>query len=230
MFTSLLAVLSFVAAHAEEAPPAPTPTPTPVEPAVPPAPAPVGVGVAPTPVPPTPVPPTPAAPATAAPTPPEDPPDTFSGRHATPKELSNQGVRHGVRTGYVYANNAEKSGMLSSPHLFAIGYEAEITVTGDKWLDFIIVPNVLLLGLNQGVVLPSASAIIGLSLFNTVKFGVGANFSPSVDGSWVHMVAAAEVVSSVGKLQLPVAVSFIPSEAGDFRIGLTVGVNWPKPE
>lgn len=220
MITSLLTVLCLSTANAEEAAaPSPAPAPAP-EPAAAPAAPPVAVVVAPTPL----------EPAPTDPAPPTDPNDTFSGRHAPVKPATNGGVRHGVRTGYVYANNAEKSGMLSSPHLFAIGYEAEITITGDKGLDFIVVPNILFLGLNQGVVLPSGSAIIGLSLFNTVKFGVGANFSPSVDGTWVHMVAAAELVSNVGKLQLPVAVSFIPSETGDFRLGLTVGVNWPKPE
>lgn len=223
MITALLTVLALASAHAEEAAPAPAapaPAPAPAAPTAAPVAPPAEVAVAPTPVEPAPTEPSPT-----------EPTDTFSGRHAAAaKPPGNGGVRHGVRTGYVYANNAEESGMLSSPHLFVIGYEAELTVTGDKGLDFIVVPNILLLGLNQGVVLPSASTLIGLSLFNTVKFGVGANFSPSVDGTWVHMVAAAEVVSNVGKLQLPMAVSFIPSETGDWRLGFTVGVNWPKPE
>jgi hypothetical protein len=154
---------------------------------------------------------------------------TFSDVHPTGQKSGFDGVRHGFRTGYVYANNAEKSGLLRSPHLFAIGYEAEIKITGGEGLDFIIVPNLLFLGLNQGTALPSGSALIGLAYLDLVKFGVGANLSPSTDGTWVHMVAAIEYTPSVGKLQLPVALSYIPSQTNDFRVGITVGVNWPKP-
>ncbi|GDX82048.1 hypothetical protein LBMAG42_38590 [Deltaproteobacteria bacterium] len=155
---------------------------------------------------------------------------TFSERYATPKKTGYDGARHGFRTGYVYAHNAEKSGLLSSPHLFALGYEAEFKVAGGEGIDFIVVPNILFLGLNQGIVLPSGSGMIGLSFRDTLKFGVGANVSPATDGTWVHMVAAVEVVPTSGKLQLPIAVSFIPSETGDFRVGLTVGVNWARKE
>lgn len=170
----------------------------------------------------------PEAPSAPPPAPPA-PAATFTQLHLAPPP-TNAGVRHGVRTGYVYVNGAEDSTLLKSPHLFALGYEAEITITGDKGIDFIIVPNGLLLGLNQGLVLPSASVIFGLSLGNLVKFGVGANASPSVDGTWVHMVAAVEIVPSVGQLQIPLALSFLPGDGDAFRVGFTVGVNWPKGE
>ena len=154
----------------------------------------------------------------------------FSGMYARKSPSGFDGVRHGFRAGYVYANQAEKSGYLRSPNLFSIGYEAEIKVASGEGLDFMIVPNVTLLGLNQGVALPSASTLIGLSLFDTFKAGVGANVSPSTDGSWVHMVAAVAFVPAVGKLQLPIAVTYIASETGDFRVGASLGVNWPKAD
>ncbi len=78
--------------------------------------------------------------------------------------------------------------------------------------------------------LPSASVIFGLSLGNLVKFGVGANASLSTDGTLFHMVAAAAVVPSVGKLQFPLALSYLPGNGDAFRVGFTVGVNWPKTE
>lgn len=155
-------------------------------------------------------------------------PPRFSEMYARKSPAGFDGVRHGFRAGYVYANQAEKTGLLRSPNLFAIGYEAEVRVASGEGLDFIIVPNITLLGLNQGVALPSASTIIGLSLYDTFKAGVGANLSPSTDGTWVHMVAAVAFVPAVGKLQLPIAVTYIPSETGDFRVGASVGVNWPK--
>lgn len=154
---------------------------------------------------------------------------TFSEKHPTPAASGFGGVRHGVRAGYVYVNDAEELN-LANPHLFALGYEAEIKIIGDKGLDFVIVPNTLILGLNQGRFVPTGNLLVGLSLFDTVKAGVGGNVTPNFSGrSWVSMVAAVEVAPKVGKLQLPIAVSYIPSVDGNWRVGATVGVNWPKP-
>ena len=155
---------------------------------------------------------------------------TFSGQYAQPTASAHGAdfVRHGFRAGYVYANNADKLGVLDSPNLFAMGYEAEFRILGDQGLDFVIVPNVMILGMNQGLFIPTTNALIGLSYNDFVKVGVGGNVTPSVNGSWVHMVAAVEVAPSVGKLQLPVALSFIPDNHDNWRVGLTFGVNWPK--
>ncbi len=164
----------------------------------------------------------------AAPAPaPAPAPATFSEAHP-PAVQKYDGVRHGFRAGYVYVNQAETLG-LRDPSLFAIGYEAEFKVIGDKGLDFVIVPNVMVLGLNQGTFIPTSNALIGLSFNDTFKVGVGGNVTPNFSGSsWFHMVAAAEYAPSVGKLQLPIALSYIPDVDGNWRVGATVGVNWPK--
>lgn len=155
---------------------------------------------------------------------------TFTELHPTPPKSVFGGVRHGVRTGYVYVNDADDLG-LANPHLFALGYEAEIKIVGDKGLDFIIVPNTLILGMNQGRFVPTGNLLIGLSFVDLVKVGVGGNVTPNFSGrSWISMVAGVEVVPKVGKLQLPLAVSYVPSVDGNWRVGATVGVNWPKPE
>ncbi len=154
-------------------------------------------------------------------------PETFGDAHPSSAQKWD-GVRHGVRTGYVFVNDAAEVG-LRDPNLFALGYEMEFVVAGDRKLDFIVVNNFLVLGINQGEFIPTSNVLVGLSMYDYVKFGVGANVTPDFSGnSWVHMVAAVEVAPTVGKLQLPVAVSYIPDVNGHFRVGATVGVNWPR--
>lgn len=163
-----------------------------------------------------------------APAPAPAPAPKFSEMYGRKAPAGFDGVRHGFRAGYVYANRAEDSGLFSSPHLFSIGYEGEVVIASGEGIDFMMVPNITLLGLNQGVLLPSANGLIGLSFYDTIKVGVGANITP-VGYSWVNMVAAVAFVPTVGKLQLPMALSYVPSETDHFRVGLSLGVNWPKP-
>jgi hypothetical protein len=44
-------------------------------------------------------------------------------------------TRKGIRFGYNYANKADESDRLQSPHMFAIGFEMQQTMDGDSWLD-----------------------------------------------------------------------------------------------
>lgn len=220
--TPILFAMLMPSALAESPPPAPTPaapapvptTPTPT-PWIEPAPAPVPVVPAPTPAP-------VATPEPAA----AEPPQTFSEKYANLTPVSEHVVRHGVRIGYVYANNAEKSSILDSPHLFAMGYEAEFRIASGGPMDVLIVPNIMLLGLNQGAIIPSANLLLGASFNDLLEVGVGGNFAPSESGKVVHMVAAVAVTPAMGELQVPIAFSFIPDNDGDWRLGLTAGVNW----
>ena len=172
--------------------------------------------------------PAPAPTTESAPAPAPAPVPKFTEIYGRKAAAGFDGIRHGFRAGYVYANNAEQSGLLRSPHLFSLGYEGEVLIASGEGIDFMMVPNITLLGLNQGVLLPSANGLIGLSFYDTIKVGVGANITP-VGSSWVNMVAAVAFVPTVGKLQLPMALSYIPSESDHFRVGLSLGINWPKP-
>ena len=168
-----------------------------------------------------------AAPAAAPAEPaPSGPPETFSQKYGGQKPIDDHTVRHGFRVGYVYANHGEKSQYLDSGHLFAIGYEAEFRIASGGPMDVLVVPNVLVLGLNQGVFLPTANLIVGASFNHFLEIGVGGNFAPSDSGKVVHMIAAVAITPNMGTLQLPLALSFVPDNDDDWRVGLTAGVNW----
>ena len=72
--------------------------------------------------------------------------------------------RKGIRFGYNYANKADESDRLDKPHMFAIGFETQQTMDGDSWLDLLFIQNLTISGLDQSVILPSASALVGFEI------------------------------------------------------------------
>ena len=60
-------------------------------------------------------------------------------------------TRKGIRFGYNYANKADESDRLQSPHMFAIGFELQQTMDGDSWLDLLFIQNLTISGLDQSV-------------------------------------------------------------------------------
>ena len=51
-------------------------------------------------------------------------------------------TRKGMRFGYNYANKADETDRLESPHMFAIGFEMQQTMDGDSWLDLLFIQNI----------------------------------------------------------------------------------------
>jgi hypothetical protein len=76
-------------------------------------------------------------------------------------------------------------------------------------------------GLEQGVVLPSATWLVGLRTSNGAEFGLGPNITPA----GVAMAFAAGVTFRSGVLNIPVNVAFVPSKAGP-RVSMLTGFNF----
>lgn len=131
--------------------------------------------------------------------------------------------RHGFRLGYAYVNGAEQFGI--DPNLFVFGYEANQKVIGGEWLDVVLVENVVLAGINQGYALPSANLIVGIEIADSVQVGTGINISALSAASPIGQVIAIGYMPQVGRLQMPVHLSYVPAP-NHWRIAATTGVNW----
>ena len=131
--------------------------------------------------------------------------------------------RHGFRLGYAYLDGAEELGI--RPDLFVFGYEANQKVVGGEWLDVVLVENVMLAGVNQGYAIPSANLIVGVEIADHVQIGTGLNLSGLSDSSPLAQVIAVGYMPTVGRLQVPIHVSFVPDD-DHWRIAATTGVNW----
>lgn len=131
---------------------------------------------------------------------------------------------HGFRLGYAYLAHAEDYGV--RPDLFVFGYELNEKIIGGQWLDVILVENVMLAGVNQGLAVPSANFLVGVELADCVQVGTGMNLSPiDMETSPLKQIIAVGYMPKVGRIQVPVHVSFIPDD-DHWRIAATTGVNW----
>jgi hypothetical protein len=79
---------------------------------------------------------------------------------------------------------------------------------------------VLVGGLEQGVVLPSLSWIVGLRTREGVEFGIGPNVTPV----GVSLVLAAGVTMRAGTMNVPLNVAVVPSKVGT-RVSVLSGFN-----
>jgi len=137
--------------------------------------------------------------------------------------------RKGMRFGYNYANKADQSPRLESPHMFAIGFETQQTMDGDSWLDLLFIQNVTISGLEQSVVVPSANVLVGFEIQDSLQLAVGANATihdPSGEDHYLHLVTAVGWTQAAGIFSVPVHLVYVPDVNNYYRIAVTTGVNW----
>lgn len=145
---------------------------------------------------------------------------------------------HGFRLGYMFVNDYDRpidkddpgSSLkeqldMKSPHLFVIGYEVMRRMVGHSWLNVILVGNAMVAGLEQSKFYPSANFLIGFEIDRSFQIGVGPNLTPTRDKA-AHVIFAAGWTPLVGRIYLPVHAFYVPDVDGNFRTGMTVGVNW----
>lgn len=145
--------------------------------------------------------------------------------------------RKGLRFGYNYVNKGAEQNpetpwtepRLSSPHMFAMGFEMQQTMAGGDWLDILFIQNVTISGLEQSLVIPSANALVGFEINKKLQAGVGINAAPvdpSDDDNFVHLVTAVGWTQQAGSLSVPLHLVFIPDVNDYWRCAVTTGVNW----
>ena len=138
-------------------------------------------------------------------------------------------VRKGLRFGYNYVHGGERSSRIVSPHMFAIGFESQQTMSGGDWLDLLFVQNVTISGLEQSLVVPSANALVGFEINNALQLAVGANatvYYPADVNNYIHLVSAIGWTQAAGHFSVPVHLVYIPDVNGYWRLAATTGVNW----
>jgi len=79
---------------------------------------------------------------------------------------------------------------------------------------------VLVGGLEQGVVLPSVSWLVGMRTMKGAEFGIGPNLTPV----GAALAIAAGMTFRAGGLNVPVNVAVVPSKSG-VRVSLLAGFN-----
>ena len=138
-------------------------------------------------------------------------------------------VRKGMRFGYNYLHNGDHSDRLESPHMFAIGFEAQETMSGGAWLDLLFIQNFVISGLEQSVIVPTANVLVGFEIHDALQVGVGANIAisdPADDDNYVHLVSAIGWTQAAGTFSVPIHLVYVPDINNYWRLAVTTGVNW----
>ena len=172
--------------------------------------------------------------AIAEPRTPPQPAVTYESAKPIPLSWSH---RKGMRFGYNYVNKGalqnpatpNKEPRLSSPHMFAIGFEMQQTMAGGDWLDILFIQNATISGLEQSLIIPSVNALVGFEINHKLQLAVGVNGAP-VDpadaDNYIHLVTAVGWTQPAGSLSVPLHLVFIPDVNEYWRCAVTTGVNW----
>jgi hypothetical protein len=148
---------------------------------------------------------------------------TSGGRPLTPVSLS------GPRVGATFLSGGMTDKLSESyidvaPVVTQFGWQFEKRFkTGTNGLAAVSEWVVLAGGLEQDVLLPSISWLVGLRTGSGLEFGVGPNASPT----GVALAAAVGVTFTTGALNVPVNVAIVPSRDG-VRVSLLTGFNMRK--
>ena len=137
--------------------------------------------------------------------------------------------RKGMRFGYTYANKADTSDRLESPHMVSLGFEMQQTMHGGDWLDILYIQNIMVSGIDQSVLAPSANVLVGFEINEALQLGVGVNgtiYDPSDQEHYFHLVTAVGWTQQAGKFSVPIHVAYIPDVKDYYRFAVTTGVNW----
>lgn len=108
--------------------------------------------------------------------------------------------------------------------LSQFGWQFEKRIkTGPTGLSAVNEWVVLAGGLEQGIVIPSLSWLVGLRTGSGVEFGLGPNVTPA----GVALALAGGVTISKGALNVPFNVAVVPSRAG-MRVSVLTGFNMKR--
>jgi hypothetical protein len=139
---------------------------------------------------------------------------------------------HGFRMGFGYINaEPSESEVLESQWLYLLGYEVNQRVLGGSWVNVLFAQNISIVGLNQGLLIPSGNFLMGFELHERVQLTSGLNVvpSPSSDKDLpidTRMIAAVGWTPEVGNINIPFHVILIPDVHQKWRGYVTTGVNW----
>ena len=139
---------------------------------------------------------------------------------------------HGFRMGFGYVNvDPSESEVLESQWLYLLGYEVNQRVVGGSWVNVLFAQNISIVGLNQGLLIPSGNFLMGFELHERIQLTSGLNIvpSPSSDKDLpidTRMIAAVGWTPEIGDINIPFHVILIPDVHQKWRGYVTTGVNW----
>jgi hypothetical protein len=145
-----------------------------------------------------------------------------SSRPDYPRAVTLSGPRFGLTAlGDGVVEKLAEREIFVRPSISQFGWQFEKQMTGlGNGLTAVNEVVVLAGGMDQGVLIPSASWLVGLRTREGTEFGIGPNLTPA----GVALALAAGVTIKAGSLNIPVNIAVVPTRAGT-RISFLTGFN-----
>ena len=142
---------------------------------------------------------------------------------ATPVQFD---TTRGIRIGYAHLENMG----LRSPDAMVLGYEQMHKVDTGTALDFLIVANLSVLGMNQGVVYPTGHVLLGYQLKDSFYLAAGPFVSvyqlePEPEAKLNMLIGAGWTIPMEG-FSVPIELGYVPDLDNQWRFMFNTGIDY----
>ncbi|MAA80474.1 MAG: hypothetical protein CL916_14555 [Deltaproteobacteria bacterium] len=142
--------------------------------------------------------------------------------------LSQNKWNHNISLGYQYRTLVPEESFLSS-HCSVLQYSGVFTLSGTGGVHAFVEPSMGIVGLNQSILQPSVSMILGFQLGNSFTIGSGPTVSTRDDQEntfFPQILIEGSLLLHVDGSTIPIKFGYVPMSYGLTQYQLTIGYTW----
>ena len=135
---------------------------------------------------------------------------------------------HHVSLGYQYRTLVSEENF-TSPHCSVLQYGAVFSLSENSNLNAFIEPSLSIVGLNQSVIQPSASMVLGFQLGQFFKIGSGPTVATRDDQDntfFPQILVEASFLLHIDQSTIPIKFGYVPTSHGLTQYQLILGYTW----
>jgi len=141
---------------------------------------------------------------------------------------SKQKWTQNISLGYQYRTLVSEENF-TYPHCSVLQYSGSFTLSENGVLNAFIEPSMGIVGLNQSVVQPAASVILGYQIGDFFKIGSGPTVSTREDPDntfFPQILIEASLLLHIDQNTIPIKLGYVPMSYGLTQYQLTFGYTW----
>ena len=135
---------------------------------------------------------------------------------------------HSISLGYQFRTLVSEESF-TSPHCSVLQYSAILALSSNSYLNAFVEPSVGIVGLNQSVVQPSVSMVLGFKMGDFFKIGSGPTVSTRDDQDntfFPQILVEASFLLQVDQSTIPIKLGYVPMSHGLAQYQLVLGYTW----
>jgi hypothetical protein len=140
----------------------------------------------------------------------------------------NRDFVHSISLGYQYRTLVDEE-LFTSPHCSVLQYGGIFTISNDGYLSAFVEPSISIVGLNQSIIQPSASLVLGFQIGDNFKVGSGPIVTTRDDQNNVffpQLILESTFLFYVDKNVIPIKIGYVPLSSGLSQYQIVLGYTW----